>query len=270
MSSDWLTGCDSSPCEWHSLDLQATRWYKSCFLAWKCSMIGCHSPVKHYGWHPLRNSQTWRILPWKNLHYKVKDKFQTFWRGNSKQDITENLKKALEPYDRDEHRQVKQEWFEIFPWLECDSEVVQASAGSDSEDVLLQTLRCSWQKEHFYIWKISSQTQKRWFLKTWEDGWPEIAHSSWGKEKLLQGCCNHFLLQYERSINQSNFYSANIPSQAQWRKIQISAQQQKRWSSSTLSTGDQACRWLWGKGQVKKICLETFPEGGNWSGWTDW
>ena len=37
-----------------------------------------------------------------------------------------------------------------------------------------------------------------------------------------------------------------------------------------MSTGHRACRCLWGRGQVKKIWLETFPEGGNWRGWTDW
>ena len=42
-----------------------------------------------------------------------------------------------------------------------------------------------------------------------------------------------------QSINQSNFYSANIlrRSQAQWRESQISGQQQNRGNSSVASTG---------------------------------
>ena len=47
-------------------------------------------------------------------------------------------------------------------------------------------------------------------------------------------------------INQSNFYSANIPgrSQAQWRNSQIGAQMRNRWSRSVTSTGSRTHRCL--------------------------
>ena len=35
------------------------------------------------------------------------------------------------------------------------------------------------------------------------------------------------------------------------------------------STGHQACWYLWGNGQVKEICLQTFLQGSNWNSWTD-
>ena len=68
-----------------------------------------------------------------------------------------------------------------------------------------------------------------------------------------------------QSINQSNFYSTNIPgdSQAQWRDIQIqcsTAKSMKQFHNANSSSGILVSM---GKGQVKKIFLVTFPEGGN-------
>ena len=63
-----------------------------------------------------------------------------------------------------------------------------------------------------------------------------------------------------KSINQSNFHSTNIPGKARphWRDSQVSVQQQNRGNSSVTSTVHRACRYLWGKGQVKEICLQKF------------
>ena len=56
------------------------------------------------------------------------------------------------------------------------------------------------------------------------------------------------LCQINQSINQSNFYSVNIPqrSQTQWRNSQISVQQQNQGNSSITSKGHRACWYLWG------------------------
>ena len=57
------------------------------------------------------------------------------------------------------------------------------------------------------------------------------------------------------SINQSNFYSANIPSEATLNRAtaMLGVQMQNRWSSSITSMGHQACWCLRGKGQVKEM-----------------
>ena len=47
-------------------------------------------------------------------------------------------------------------------------------------------------------------------------------------------------------------------SQAQWRDSQISVQQQNRGHSSITSTGQRACRYLWGKGQSKRCVFRCF------------
>ena len=73
-----------------------------------------------------------------------------------------------------------------------------------------------------------------------------------------------------QSINQSNFYSTNPRwSQVQWRDSQISVQQQNRGNIFVTSTGYGEWRYLWGKGQVKEMCLQIFLKGSNWNGWTD-
>ena len=60
-----------------------------------------------------------------------------------------------------------------------------------------------------------------------------------------------------------------IKSQALWRDSQISVQQQNRGNSSVTSTGHGEWRYLWGKGQIKEMCLQIFLKGSNWNGWTD-
>ena len=58
-------------------------------------------------------------------------------------------------------------------------------------------------------------------------------------------------------------------SQAQWRNKRISVQQQNRSSSSVTSTGHGEWPYLWGKGQIKEMCLQIYLEGSNWTGWMD-
>ena len=79
-------------------------------------------------------------------------------------------------------------------------------------------------------------------------------------------------IQELSSINQSlKLLQRQNPrwSQAQWHNSRISVQQQNRGNSSVTSTGHWACRYLWGKGQVKEMCLQMFLKGSNWNGWTD-
>ena len=45
------------------------------------------------------------------------------------------------------------------------------------------------------------------------------------------------------------------------------AQQPNRGNSSVTSTGHWAWRYLWGKGQVKEMCLQMFLKGSIWYGW---
>ena len=69
-------------------------------------------------------------------------------------------------------------------------------------------------------------------------------------------------ISINQSINQSNFYSANIPGQ-------VSVQQKNRGNRSVTSAGHGDWRYLWGKGQNKEMCLQIFLEGSNWTGWMD-
>ena len=74
------------------------------------------------------------------------------------------------------------------------------------------------------------------------------------------------------SINQSiKLLCRQYPwqSQAQWHDSQISVQQQNRGNSSITWTGHGEWRYLWGKGQIKEMCLQIFLEGSKWAGWTD-
>ena len=65
-------------------------------------------------------------------------------------------------------------------------------------------------------------------------------------------------------INQSSFYSTNIPGEAKLSGATAeSVQQQNQRNSPITSMGHWACRSLWGKGQVKEICLRTFLKGSN-------
>ena len=88
-------------------------------------------------------------------------------------------------------------------------------------------------------------------------------------QHLLCRCCEphgllmQLLLRLNQSINQLSFYSSNIPSvsHTKWHSSQIDE------AAFMTSTGHRACRCLWGKGQVKRICLETLPN--SWSGWMD-
>ena len=81
----------------------------------------------------------------------------------------------------------------------------------------------------------------------------------------------YFGLLSVQSINQSNLLLRQYPrwSQAQWRKSQISVQQQNRGNSYITSTGHRACWYVWGKGQVKEMCLPMLLEGSSWIGWMD-
>ena len=74
-----------------------------------------------------------------------------------------------------------------------------------------------------------------------------------------------------KSINQSNFYSANIPSKARLSGATAKSliEQQNRGNSSVTSTGHGEWWYLWGKGQIKEMCLQIILEGSNWTGWTD-
>ena len=72
-------------------------------------------------------------------------------------------------------------------------------------------------------------------------------------------------------INQSNFYSANIPGEARLSGANswISTQQQNRWSSFAKSTGHRVWQRLWGKA-IKEMYLEMFFEGTTeMAEWTD-
>ena len=72
-------------------------------------------------------------------------------------------------------------------------------------------------------------------------------------------------MHLNKSINQSNVYSANIPG-----KARLSGSTAESIAKSRIqSTGHRACWHLWGKGQVKEMCLQIFLEGSNWNGWTD-
>ena len=42
-----------------------------------------------------------------------------------------------------------------------------------------------------------------------------------------------------------------------------------QWNSSITSLRHQACRCLWGEGQVKEMCRQMFLEGSNWNGWLE-
>ena len=80
------------------------------------------------------------------------------------------------------------------------------------------------------------------------------------------------LTSINQSINQSiKLLLRQYPqrSQAQWGDSQISVQHQNRGNSSVTSTGHGEWRYLWGKGQIKEMCLQIFLEGSNWNGWTD-
>ena len=90
---------------------------------------------------------------------------------------------------------------------------------------------------------------------------------SW--ESFYAVCATQYAAQKIENINQSIkclWHQYPRCSQDLWCDTRIGVQQLNRWSSST-STGHRVSWCLWGKGQVKEVCLETLPEGGNWSGW---
>ena len=63
-------------------------------------------------------------------------------------------------------------------------------------------------------------------------------------------------------INQSNFYSANIPSDARLSNM-TAASVFNRKIDETVPWHQQAVRCLLGKGPVKEMCLRLFLEGSN-------
>ena len=94
-------------------------------------------------------------------------------------------------------------------------------------------------------------------------------HTSEVGKKQLQNIVNGHL----QSINQSNFYSANIPAEdrlsgATTKSVFNSNIEE---TVSVTSTGHGQWPYLWGGGwgQIKEICLQIFLEGSNWTGWMD-